>query len=230
MRARLLSVSLLMIACSVHPAHADGPDHAEVQIGQSASGRLKAGVAFTLPVQTPRSIFPGFPGWADSLPGFASVFLSEPDHDLFPPDPLANLEILVTAIDDDLHLLNDQGTGFVSVGDTLLFGPPHFDFHPLWNLPHAHPGEVFSITLVLRDRAGILSDSEPFTLSLTPAPCVGDFNDDGEVNTPDLVYLLNFFGRSIPHGQPGHDADINHDGLVDTTDLVLLLSGFGGHC
>lgn len=162
------------------------------------------------------------------MPGFASITADEPDEDLYLLNEASDVEFVLLAI--------DPGAGIISfpnpmvVGDTLLLGPPFFDAHPLWNISSGKPGEVFSVTLMLRDRSHVLADSEPFVVTLTPASCAGDVNDDGVVNTLDLTGLLAYFGQKIAHGEPGHDADLNHDGVVNTQDLTILLSHFGQPC
>jgi hypothetical protein len=55
--------------------------------------------------------------------------------------------------------------------------------------------------------------------------CFGDFNNDQEVNTSDLLIFLGNFGSPcicLP--------DLNGDGEVDTSDLLLFLSAFGSNC
>ncbi|MBN8643723.1 MAG: hypothetical protein J0L61_00590 [Planctomycetes bacterium] len=51
-----------------------------------------------------------------------------------------------------------------------------------------------------------------------------DFDNSGEVNTRDLLGLLEDFGRAVA---PGQGADASGDGAVNTADLALLLSKFG---
>jgi len=48
-----------------------------------------------------------------------------------------------------------------------------------------------------------------------------DFNNDGEVNKPDLIALLKSWGQS------GSPYDLNGDGVVDIHDLILLLFLWG---
>ena len=55
---------------------------------------------------------------------------------------------------------------------------------------------------------------------MTP-PCVGDLNDNGEVNSADLGFLVACWGQS------NHDADLNGDGVVDSSDLGIMLGNWG---
>ena len=52
-------------------------------------------------------------------------------------------------------------------------------------------------------------------------PCVGDLNDDGQVNGADLGLLLGAWDTADP------DADLNNDGTVNGADLGLLLGAWG---
>jgi Ca2+-binding EF-hand superfamily protein len=49
-----------------------------------------------------------------------------------------------------------------------------------------------------------------------------DINQDGVVNTQDLVLIASHFGQS---GQVS--ADVNGDGVVNILDLVLVAGAFG---
>ncbi|MDY7110593.1 MAG: FG-GAP repeat protein [Planctomycetota bacterium] len=49
--------------------------------------------------------------------------------------------------------------------------------------------------------------------------CPGDFDDDGEVNTADLLHMLGCWGTDC--------GDINLDGSTDTADLLILLGAWG---
>ena len=53
--------------------------------------------------------------------------------------------------------------------------------------------------------------------------CVGDLNDDGQVNGADLGLMLGEWGK-CPKGCVG---DLNDDGQVNGADLGLLLGGWG---
>lgn len=70
------------------------------------------------------------------------------------------------------------------------------------------------------------ADSISFVLAAPPT-CPGDFNNDGFVNTADLVSFLGKFGLSVPPGTP---QDMNADGVVNTADLTRFLGRFGSAC
>ncbi len=55
----------------------------------------------------------------------------------------------------------------------------------------------------------------------------GDADGDGEINTGDVVYLVNYLynGGPLPECQPITDcADVNLDGVVDTGDVIYLIN------
>jgi hypothetical protein len=54
-----------------------------------------------------------------------------------------------------------------------------------------------------------------------PTPCVGDLDNDGDVDAGDLAILLGAWGST------GGPSDLNGNGLVGAEDLALLLGGWG---
>jgi len=55
-----------------------------------------------------------------------------------------------------------------------------------------------------------------------PATCPGDFNDDGVIDSADLLVLLAAWGLC-----DGCEEDLNDDGVVDGADLLTLLAIWG---
>jgi choice-of-anchor B domain-containing protein len=58
-----------------------------------------------------------------------------------------------------------------------------------------------------------------------PGPCLGDFNNDGIISTPDLLLFLGDFGCLS-----GCSTDLNGDDVVTTQDLLIFLGLFGQFC
>ncbi|MCB0761476.1 MAG: LamG domain-containing protein, partial [Flavobacteriales bacterium] len=56
--------------------------------------------------------------------------------------------------------------------------------------------------------------------------CLGDFNGDQEVSTPDLLILLGGIGCT----ESPCIGDLNNSGTTDTADLLLFLALFGTSC
>ncbi len=207
-------------------------DHAapEVLIGRDAAGRLSVRAGFVMPHRLPSSVFSAFPGFAEGFPGFESLDFDVPADGHFTLLPGAQIEVLTVSVDAGLRVTNETGSGFLAAGDTYFFGPPFFDFHPLWQVQSGFHGQVFAATFIARDRSGTHTDSMPFTLTFTPVVCQGDFNGDGKINTPDLVYFLGRFGSPPQPGEPWNSGDFDDSGTIDTPDLVTFLGRFGKRC
>jgi hypothetical protein len=71
---------------------------------------------------------------------------------------------------------------------------------------------------------GLPGGSAVVTFVVTPAPCPGDVNGDGQTNAADFTILASSFGASVPVGTLG---DLNSDGVVDATDFTVLAGDFG---
>ena len=54
--------------------------------------------------------------------------------------------------------------------------------------------------------------------------CPADFNDDGDLNTLDVLAFLNAWNADDPA------ADFNDDGTVDTLDVLAFLNAWNGGC
>ncbi|MFM9959168.1 MAG: GC-type dockerin domain-anchored protein [Phycisphaerales bacterium] len=221
---------LLPLCLALSPsAHADG-----LLIGRNSDNQLIPILEFTGVLDIPRSVFPGFPGYAQPYPGFGSLTISTPALNQFIILPSANIELRVVAIDPGLNIQNRTSNGFLAAGDVYHLGNPFFDYHPLWNIPVAAtppaPAQMFNVTLIIRDRNNVYTDSAPFTITVTPAPCPADFTNNGTINTADLVHFLARFGQSVTPGQPNSECDLNNDGTVNTPDLTAFLAAFGTPC
>lgn len=193
--ARVLAAGLVGALCAA-AAHAG--EHPEIGVGRTAAGRLVAHMHFSQPVPIPRSIFPGFSGYATGLIGFENVTLDEPAEDLFTLALGSNISARLTARDSGAAVYN--GLSVLQVGESLEFGPPFFDFHPIFSVPNlgAIPGSSNALRFVLHDSAGVYADSEEFTIVMTPA-CPGDFDLSGEVRVTDIFAFLSawFSGDSM---------------------------------
>lgn len=194
--------------------------HEELIIGRTAGGQLKIHFHAPLPVEMPISVFPGFPAWAAFEQGFESTAFDEPDEDFFQLDPESDIEFVLVSQDDGIRISNDTGSGFVPVGGTFHFGPPIFDFHPIWNIYDGAPGQAYSIVLYVRDRAAISSDSEPVTVTFTPErPAAGDANGDGQINATDVGVFVNVLLGADRDALHRAGSDVNANGVADGDDI-----------
>jgi len=56
---------------------------------------------------------------------------------------------------------------------------------------------------------------------------MGDINDDGKVDSDDLIIFAKSFGTKIGDSDYNEKCDFNGDGKVDAEDLLLLAKNFG---
>jgi len=98
----------------------------------------------------------------------------------------------------------------------------------VWNNPYYHqwndsvdtPGYINYeyATSMTRGVAGWLTDAAGVQV------CVADFNDDGIVNTQDVLAFLNVWADGLD------TADINGDGIVNTLDVLAFLNHWTSGC
>lgn len=81
---------------------------------------------------------------------------------------------------------------------------------------------TFTLTVTVIDNASTTATNS-FSMAVS---LIGDFNDDGAVNTSDHLLFVAAFGLST--GDDGFDADmdLNGDGTIDTTDFVIFSNHF----
>ncbi len=148
-----------------------------------------------------------------------------------PPQEGEGLDLHLHHDDDIIHLhinstriyIYDVDTGnfvrsYVTGHDTQLSLPTGFDFLPAAadcnfnQLPD--DCDIASGTSQDLDRNGVPDECQ--------APCVGDIDHDGTVNTVDFLALLQAWGPN-----PGHPADLDGDGTVGINDFLTLLTNWG---
>ncbi len=52
----------------------------------------------------------------------------------------------------------------------------------------------------------------------------GDFNNDGKINSVDIVYLTNYIFKAGPSPNPVWKGDVNADGKIASNDIVYLIN------
>lgn len=218
--ARFAAVSVLVAL----PAMA--MDHDEIVIGRTAAGQLKADVAFPQPVLLPASVFPGVPGWAFAVPGFASLEDDEPGEDHFTLDAAANVEFVLVSAESGVQVWNDNGSAPLAPGQSFLLGSAPFDVHPLWNITSGAPGQARTVTLKLHDTAGVYTDSDTFTVSVAPSRislgCRADADHDFVITPADVAAFVNSWIFSLTIGALLADYDGN--GIVEPADLAVFVN------
>lgn len=142
----------------------------DLVVGHDSLGQLKVEVGFEQPLGLPVSVFPGWPGYATGEVGFHSAAFDEPTNDFYQLSSGSDLRFILLAKDPGMEVLNDHGSGFMSLGESFFMGPPAFDTHPLWDLVYGQIGVAYSLTLQIHDVNGVYSDSDPVQLNFTAAP------------------------------------------------------------
>jgi len=62
-----------------------------------------------------------------------------------------------------------------------------------------------------------------FNFEFTPTPsCPADISGDGQVNTSDLLMVINNWGAA-----GSNQADVNHDNVVNSGDLLAVINAWG---
>jgi hypothetical protein len=145
-------------------------DETAILVGRSSAAQIVVDSDFPQPLELPPSIFPSISGYVTTFLGIHSTILDDPTNDFFQLSTAANLQFILLAKDPGMEVWNDTGSAFMNVGQTFSIGTAPFDTHPLWNLVTGTVGNAYSLTLKLHDLNGVYSDSNPFTLSFTPAP------------------------------------------------------------
>ena len=70
---------------------------------------------------------------------------------------------------------------------------------------------------------GGLFSGGAWRVTIEPAPCPGDTNGDGVIDTADLVNVILGWDTD----GSGNNSDVNGDGTVDVTDLVVVILAWG---
>ena len=139
-----------------------------INVGRTIDNRLAVSFEETMPFPLPESTFPGVPGFAESGPGFSS--LHEPEGDLLLLEPLSEIEFVLIGADPGMQVWNDRGDAPMAVGETFYLGFPEFSEHPVWNMSEGQIGDIKSLTVQLRDRTGLATDSASIVMTFEAVP------------------------------------------------------------
>ncbi|MDY7107807.1 MAG: sialidase family protein [Planctomycetota bacterium] len=107
-----------------------------------------------------------------------------------------------------LFLSVDDGTTWLSLGNP--YHGPYGGMQAIYQMCATESDVVF---------AGCQPDSTILKWSMPVNTCPADLDDDGTVNTGDLLILLGGWGTP--------DGDVDGDGDTDTVDLLALLGAWG---
>jgi hypothetical protein len=102
------------------PALCAAQVHPEILIGCDGESNLVGRFNESRPYLLPASRFPGIEGYADGMPGFASLAEARPIEHFFPPDAQSKLVFVLVGADHGVAVWNDHGTGLMRAGETFL--------------------------------------------------------------------------------------------------------------
>lgn len=175
----------------------------------------------------PTAVFPPFPEVPFNQVGADTTWYIQ--------DILGNVyEITVLALPYEVLGTNLVGVNFgsLSVADVIQFnGIPVENFGcsytppPLTDVPDFDPGATDDEGggLAEVDEAGGVGLSLDEGVSINLADSSLDLNEDGSVNSADLLTFLQSYGVTGDNLL----GDFNQDGAVTNSDLLLLLAGYG---
>jgi alpha-tubulin suppressor-like RCC1 family protein len=118
--------------------------------------------------------------------------------------------------------INTLGAGYpLSIGDSTVISNNNPTLVAKGNLDGNGSEDVFLVQQPSPFAVNGDSTVAPF-LGAQSAPCVGDLDDSGEVNSSDLGRLLSDFGICV-----NCKSDLNGNGEVDAEDMGQMLGSFG---
>jgi len=197
--------------------------HDEIAIGRTADNRLALHVHVPMPFILPESVFVDLPGWTHFEPAIISSPTDDPGEDFFQLASDCNIQMVLVGTDPAASLLSDDGSHWMTPGETYQLGSPFFHFHPIWNLaPGTGPGQ-HEIRLFLRDTTGRYTDSETYTFTFA-RDCPADLTLDGFIDFADYLEFLNFYDIGDT------TVDYNNDGMVDFADYLEFLNFYDAGC
>ncbi len=196
--------------------------HTAIVIGHDSTGHLKVVLPGNSAAIVPLSQFPEAPGWAFGALGFESLFVDVPELDMYAPSGASDIEVVLTHFDPGCYV---WGIGApLDVGETLHFGPPFFDYHPLWQIPDGPGGGEFVLRFIARDRNGLYADSPEFEVHLVAEYCPADFDQNGFVNGDDFDTFIVYFSAG------DLAADFDNNGFVNGDDFDTFVVSFESGC
>lgn len=169
----------------------------------------------------PATAYPAVPG--QTLMGFTSP------QGIDAPFPTVDVDVYAFEVPEES----------VAILDTLWFGASlanaewrDAENQPLGDALSAGGHTLLEGTayLALTTNPTSIVSNHLFSVSLSPAPCKEDLDQDGVVGTADILEALSQFGCFVGNDPGDCSADVNSDGNVGVNDILAILSVFGEYC
>ena len=200
--------------------------HDEFFIGHTAEGKLAYAFSQSEPLRLFLVNFPGINGWGSGNLGIESVSKDDAQADLFMLPDNVNIKLVLESADTNMHLFNEDGSGFVPVGGTFQIGSPFFHMHPFWNLTSGRYGTIYQIQVSFIDTSGQFTQSDTATIQFVPE-CPGDVNLSTAVDTGDLLAVINSWGDCPDACETVCAADLDFTCTVNVADLLIVINSWG---
>jgi hypothetical protein len=97
---------------------------------------------------------------------------------------------------------------------------------PMLTLTNVQLGDAANYRCVVSNACGSRNSNQAVLTVSTPPNCDPDYNQDGNVDQDDVVYLINVVGGAP--NPSNRDPDFNCDGNVDQDDINSLINVVGG--
>jgi len=93
---------------------------------------------------------------------------------------------------------------------------------------HGEPTHTYCFYSIAEDSVGNIEDAPspfiPDACARTPTYIRGDANGDGDINSADVVYLINYLFKHGSPPQPWEAGDVNCDQAINSADVVYLIN------
>lgn len=126
----------------------------------------------------------------------------------------------------DILTITKYGVGSLS---TVPHPTPDTGFFTWVPVPADTQSSPYTDTFIVNDGTG-LADTGTVLIKVKPRTVVppsaknGDVNGDGNVNTNDVIFLVNFLFKDGPPPKPPAAGDINADCFTTVSDIIYLLN------
>jgi len=126
----------------------------------------------------------------------------------------------------DILTITKYGVGSLS---TVPHPTPDTGFFTWVPVPADTQSSPYTDTFIVNDGTG-LADTGTVLIKVKPRQVVppsaknGDVNGDGNVNTNDVIFLVNFLFKDGPPPKPPAAGDINADCFTTVADIIYLIN------